>query len=67
MFFSTLMVHGSSHNISPIDRKILLYGITSKKIFDNVDKSKMKNFGRKERIKFEKKILKQRLKNINKI
>ena len=67
IFFHNLLIHGSSHNISPIDRKTLLYAITSKEILDNVDKPKMKNFGRKERIKFEKNELKKRLKNLNKI
>ena len=67
IFFHNLLVHGSAHNISPFDRKVLLYGIASKEDFDKADKLKIKTFNMKERMNFEKKILKQRLKNINKI
>jgi Protein involved in biosynthesis of mitomycin antibiotics/polyketide fumonisin len=34
IFFHNLLVHGSSHNISSKDRKILLYGILSEKDYE---------------------------------
>ena len=63
LFFNNLLVHGSSHNISPIDRKILLYGVISKEVFDKVNRSKIKNFNREERMHFEKKELIKRVKS----
>ncbi len=66
-FFHNLLIHGSSHNISPYDRKILLYGAISKTDYDKADKLKMKTFNRKERIKYEKRELVKRLKNLEKI
>ena len=67
IFFHNLLIHGSSHNISPYDRKILLYGAVCKTDHDKADKLKMKMFNRKERIKFEKKELVKRLIKLNKI
>ena len=64
IFFHNLLIHGSSHNISPYDRKILLYGAISKTDYDKADKFKIKTFNRSERIKFEKREL---IKRLNKI
>lgn len=61
IFFNTLLVHGSSHNTSPIDRRILLYGITSRKYINNFNTTKVKEFNKKSRIYFEKKELKKRI------
>jgi len=67
IFFHNLLAHGSSHNISPYDRKILLYGVASKVDYNKANKLKIKTFNRKERIAFEKKELIKRLKNLEKI
>ena len=37
IFFHTNLIHGSAHNISPFDRKIILYDVTTKKNFINAD------------------------------
>ena len=67
IFFHNLLIHGSSHNISPYDRRIILYGATCKNDYDKADKLKIKSLNRKERIKFEKKELVKRLIKLNKI
>ena len=65
IFFHNLLIHGSSHNISSQDRKILLYGILDKKDYEKADKFKIATFNKEERIKFEKKELTKRLKKLN--
>lgn len=65
IFFHNLLIHGSSHNISSKDRKILLYGILSKKDYEKANKLKIATFNKKERIQFEKKELNKRLKKLN--
>ena len=41
LFFHSKLIHGSSHNISPADRKILLYDISS-----------LKDYKRQKKIRF---------------
>ena len=53
LFFHSKLIHGSSHNISPEDRKILLYDISSLQDYKSAKKDKIQSFNRKERIKFE--------------
>ena len=62
LFFHSKLIHGSAHNISPNDRRILLYDISTKKHFENANKNKINSFNRDFRKKFEKKILLQRIK-----
>ena len=62
LFFNTLMVHGSSHNISPFERKILLYGITTGEFINNFNNNKTQTFNKKLRSFFEAKELKKRIK-----
>lgn len=61
LFFHSKLVHGSSHNISPINRKILLYDISSLKDFKSAKKNKIKSFNRNDRMKYELKELKKRI------
>ena len=65
LFFHCRLIHGSSHNISGKDRKILLCDVSSKKHFESANLKKIKTFNRKERIIFEKKELLKRLKAIS--
>ena len=65
LFFHCRLIHGSSHNISGNDRKVLLCDISSKKHFESANMEKIKTFNRKERIIFEKKELLKRLKVIS--
>ena len=64
LFFHSRLIHGSSHNISPYDRKILLYDITTKKNFDDADLNRVRTYNRKIRKVFEKKELLKRLKSL---
>ena len=64
MFFSNLTVHGSSHNISSVDRKVLLYGITCRKYINNFITHKVKKFNKKSRSSFEKIELKKRIQTL---
>ncbi len=64
LFFHSQLIHGSSHNISRFDRKILLCDISSRKDFESANLKKIKTFNRKERMIFEKKELLKRLKAI---
>lgn len=65
LFFHCRLIHGSSHNISGKDRKVLLCDVSSKKHYESADIKKIKTFNRKERIIFEKKELLKRLKAIS--
>ena len=65
LFFHSKLIHGSSHNISSKDRRILLYDISTKKHFETANKRKINSFNREFRKKFEKKILHQRIKALN--
>ena len=61
LFFHSKLIHGSSHNISSVNRKILLYDISSLKDFKSAKQDKIQSFNRKERIKFELKELGKRI------
>ena len=61
LFFHSKLIHGSSHNISPKDRKILLYDISSLQDYKSARKDKIQSFNRKSRIKFELKELEKRI------
>ena len=61
LFFHSKLIHGSSHNISPLDRKILLYDISSLKDYKSAKKDKIQSFNRKSRIKYELKQLNKRI------
>ena len=61
LFFHSKLIHGSSHNISPLDRKILLYDISSLKDYKSAKKDKIQSFNRQTRIKYEIKQLKKRI------
>lgn len=65
LFFHSKLIHGSSHNISPKDRKILLYDISSLKDYKSAKKEKILSFNRKSRMKYELKELKKRIKLLN--
>tara|TARA_B100001057_G_scaffold497905_1_gene603358 strand:+ start:2363 stop:3145 length:783 start_codon:yes stop_codon:yes gene_type:complete len=65
IFFHSKLIHGSSHNISPNDRRILLYDVSSLKDFKNAKKDKINSFNRKLRIKYEIKQLQKRIDLIN--
>ena len=64
LFFHSKLIHGSSHNISQYDRKIILYDIANKDSLLKANISKIKTFNRKERIKFEKRELLKRIANL---
>ncbi len=61
LFFHSKLIHGSSHNISPLDRKILLYDISSLKDYKSAKKDKIQSFNRKSRKKFELRELEKRI------
>jgi ectoine hydroxylase-related dioxygenase (phytanoyl-CoA dioxygenase family) len=65
LFFHCKLIHGSSHNISSNDRKVLLCDVSSKKHFETANIEKIKTFNRKERIIFEKNELLKRLRAIS--
>ncbi len=65
LFFHCKLIHGSSHNISGSDRKVLLCDVSSKKHFETANIEKIKTFNRKERIIFEKNELRKRLRAIS--
>ena len=68
ILFHSRMIHGSSHNISPENRNILLYNISNIEDIESLRKkgksSLISTFNRKERIKFELKELKKRINNL---
>ena len=64
LFFNSKLVHGSGHNISPENRNILLYNITSKENINSAKRDKIQSFNRKERINYELKELKERISNL---
>lgn len=64
IFFHSLLIHGSAHNISPENRRILLYDISTKQSFNKANLDKIVSFNRKKRIKFEKQELAKRIKNL---
>ena len=61
LFFDCKLVHGSAHNISPIDRRIILYQLSTKKDYNikSIKKTNMRNL--ENRKKFEKKEILKRL------
>ena len=65
LFFHCKLIHGSSHNISPIDRRIVLYQLSTKKNYNSklIDKVNLKN--NLNRKKFEKKEITKILKTYN--
>lgn len=65
LFFHCMLVHGSSHNISPIDRRIILYQLSAKNDFNynKIKKTNLTNFLKRK--KYEKKDLLLRLKTYN--
>ena len=65
LFFHSKLIHGSSHNISPMDRKILLYDVSSLRDYKSAKKDKINSFNRKSRIKYEFKQLKKRISLLN--
>ena len=65
LFFYSKLIHGSSHNISPLDRKILLYDVSSFKDYKSAKKDKIQSFNRKSRTKYEAKQLKKRIALLN--
>lgn len=65
LFFHSKLIHGSSHNISPVDRKILLYDVSSLKDYKSAKKDKIQSFNRKSRIKYEAEQLKKRIALLN--
>lgn len=67
IFFDCKLIHGSAHNISPIDRKMILYQISTEKDYDFEHISRINKKNTIIRKKFEKKVLKKRLKLLNEI
>ncbi len=67
IFFDCKLIHGSAHNISPIDRRIILYQISTEKDYDFEYISRVNKKNSIIRKKFEKKELKERLKLLNEI
>ena len=65
LFFHSKLIHGSSHNISSKDRRILLYDISTTAHFIKANKKKINTFNREQRKKFEKKILTDRLSSLS--
>lgn len=61
LFFHSKLVHGSSHNITSKNRRILLYDISSLQAYKSAKKEKIQSFNRKERMKFEFNELKKRI------
>ena len=61
LFFHSKLVHGSSHNISPENRRILLYDISSSEDYHSAKKDKIKSFDRSARMHFEFKELSKRI------
>tara|TARA_B100001250_G_scaffold390788_1_gene391062 strand:- start:3292 stop:4083 length:792 start_codon:yes stop_codon:yes gene_type:complete len=65
LFFHSRLIHGSAHNISSKERRILLYDISSSENIIDQKNKKISSFNRKERIKFEKSVLIRRLKSLS--
>ncbi len=65
LFFHSRIIHGSSHNISPNNRRILLYDISNLEDYKNAKKNKILSFNRKSRIKYERIELKKRINLLN--
>jgi ectoine hydroxylase len=65
LFFDCKLIHGSAHNISPIDRRIILYQLSSKKDYNikSIKKINLKNLI--SRKKFEKKEIQKTLNTYN--
>jgi ectoine hydroxylase-related dioxygenase (phytanoyl-CoA dioxygenase family) len=65
IFFHCKLVHGSSHNISNNNRRIILSQISDAIGFDqkNIDKINTQNAS--ERKKYEKRVLTERLESLN--
>lgn len=62
LFFHCKLIHGSAHNISPFDRRIILYQMSTKKDYkpNHINKVNFKN--QKKRMLFEKKEILKNLK-----
>ena len=65
IFFHCNLIHGSSHNISPIDRRIILYQISTYKEYNEELINKINTQNVKKRKKFEKNQLLKRLSKFN--
>ena len=65
LFFHSRLIHGSAHNISSKERRILLYDISSNNNNFNPKDKKIMSFNRRERMKFEKKVLMSRLASLS--
>lgn len=65
IFFHCKLIHGSSHNISSKDRRIILYQISNSKEYDEKLITKINLQNVKERKKFEKNQLLKRLSKFN--
>ena len=63
LFFSAGLIHGSSHNISPLDRRIILYQVSTVKEYDEkyikkINKKNILNRKKYEKIELEKRLRK---------
>jgi len=65
LFFHCKLVHGSAHNISPIDRRIILYQLSAKEGYDANRILKVNQKNLLKRKEFEKKNIKLRLSSYN--
>ena len=64
-FFHCKLVHGSSHNISDLDRKIVLSQVADFNSYKKVNVKKIDSQNSKKRQIYEKKVLKERLNKIS--
>ena len=64
LFFHSQLIHGSAHNISSKNRKILLYDISSTENLKSIKKEKLNTFNREKRKEFELSELKKRIKKL---
>ena len=63
IFFHCNLIHGSSHNISPLDRRIILYQVSTVKEYDEkyikkINKKNILNRKKYEKIELEKRLRK---------
>lgn len=65
IFFHCKLVHGSSHNISDLDRKIVLSQVADFNSYKKVNVKKIDSQNSKKRQIYEKKVLKERLNKIS--
>ncbi len=67
IFFHCNLIHGSAHNISPQDRKIILYQISTLKEYDEKLIKRVNKNNVLKRKKFEKKQLQIRMSKLNEV